>query len=65
MALNQMQIKVITRISTLGVVGIAPGLAAQQTISNMIAGIENPFPHRQIFVEKFNLDVPKPVSLED
>lgn len=39
MALNQMQIKVITLISTLGVAGIALGLAAQQTISNMIAGI--------------------------
>ncbi len=47
MALNQMQIKVITLISTLGVVGIALGLAAQQTISNMIAGviilIDHPF----------------------
>ncbi|NOY79049.1 MAG: mechanosensitive ion channel [Calditrichaeota bacterium] len=39
MALNQMQIKVITLISTLGVAGIALGLAAQQTLSNMIAGI--------------------------
>ena len=39
MALNQMQIKVVTLISTLGVAGIAIGLAAQQTLSNMISGI--------------------------
>ncbi len=38
-AADQMGIKVITLISTLGVAGIAIGLAAQQTISNMIAGI--------------------------
>jgi small conductance mechanosensitive channel len=38
-AADQMGIKVVTLISTLGVAGIAIGLAAQQTISNMIAGI--------------------------
>ncbi len=46
-ASDQIGIRVITLISTLGVAGLAIGLAAQQTLSNMISGliilIDKPF----------------------
>ena len=51
---DQIGIKIITLISTFGVVGIALGLAAQQTIANFISGIiilvSKPFKERD-FVE--------------
>ncbi len=51
---DQIGIKIITLISTLGVAGIALGLAAQQTLANFISGIiilvSKPFKERD-FVE--------------